>query len=458
MKYYYLIYRSVFLAVFVVLFSVQTLAQGTSSPYSAFGVGLINNSQQAAFNSMGNVRIANTDSVLLNISNPASYAFISSGMPIVNIGISQKFNKYETATDSKNKYDFAFNNLSMGFRMGKRFGAAFGLLPFSRVGYNVLTTTDFQGTDLINRFEGKGGLYNVFIGFAGRVLNQRNHIISLGANAKYLFGRNESLREIEFDNSLSNYYNSKVSNSLRIRGFSGDFGIQYQGRLSRAFAINFGFNYSIGSKLQSFDDVFSYTFIYIGSDIRVENVIDTVEFVEDVKGSTRLPHRFNTGFNLEFKDTNISHTNKYRILVGVDYDFEPWSNYQVEFNDIVVDNNLSDYHRLALGIQYTPHYIYYDKSPNISYFARINYRLGFQYAGTSIFTGGRKINMMELSAGFGFPLAIKKSSASVNLGVGLGQRGTTENNLVKESYVGIYFGLSLSPGANNLWFRKRKYD
>ena len=210
--------------------------------------------------------------------------------------------------------------------------------------------------------------------------------------------------------------------------------------------------------MKAFDDILSYTFIYIGSDIRVENVIDTVEFVEDVEGRVTIPHIFRTGINFEFKDTNISRTNKYRILVGIDYDYEPWSQYKVEFNDVVSGDNLAEYHRLALGIQYTPHYLYYDKSPNINYFARVNYRLGFQYAGSAIVTSGNRINRMELTAGFGFPLAIKKSSASINLGVGLGQRGTTDNNLVKESYVGIYFGLSLSPGVNNLWFRKRKYD
>lgn len=458
MKYCYTIYKNHLLALFALLAVSYSFGQGTSSPYSSFGVGLINNTQQAAFNSMGNVRIANTDSVLLNIANPASYAFIGYGMPIVNIGITQKFNKYETSIDYKTKYDFAFNNLSMGFKMGKRFGMAFGLLPYSRVGYNITTISDFQGTALLNRFEGEGGLYNVFLGFAGRVLSERNHIISIGANGKYLFGRNESVRLLEFDNSLTNYYNSKVSNSLRMRGFSGDFGLQYQARFSRAFAMNFGFTYSIGTKMKAFDDIFSYTFIYIGSDIRVENVIDTVEFVEDVEGKVQLPHIFRTGINLEFKDTNIGHTNKYRILVGVDYDYEPWSQYQVVFNDVVSGDNLGEYHRLGLGIQYTPHYIYYDKSPNINYMARVNYRLGFQYAGTAIRTSGSRITMMELTAGLGFPLAIKKSSASINLGVGLGQRGTTENNLVKESYVGIYFGLSLSPGVNNLWFRKRKYD
>ncbi|MEZ4938947.1 MAG: hypothetical protein R2799_15265 [Crocinitomicaceae bacterium] len=458
MKFCYSIYKWTFASFILLTFTNHILAQGTSSPYSAFGVGLINNSQQAAYNSMGNVRMANCDSTLLNLSNPASYAFIGNGMPIVNIGISQKFNKYETSTDSKTKYDFAFNNLSMGFRIGNRFGAAFGLLSFSRVGYSILTTSDFQGTDLKNRFEGEGGLYNVFVGFAGRIINQRNHVLSIGANAKYLFGRNESIRLLEFDNTLTNYYNSKVSNALRMRGFSGDFGLQYQARLNNAFAINLGVTYSIGTNMKAFDDIFSYTFVYIGSDIRVENVIDTVEFVEDVEGRVRLPHIIRSGVNFEFKDTNMSHTNKYRVLLGVDYDFEPWSQYQRVFNDVISGNSLTDVNRLAIGIQYTPHYIYYDKSPNINYFARVNYRIGFQYASTGIFTSGQRIDQMELSAGFGFPLAIKKSSASINLGVGLGQRGKTTNNLVKESYVGIYFGLSLSPGINNLWFRKRKYD
>ncbi|MCB0477782.1 MAG: hypothetical protein KDC84_06445 [Crocinitomicaceae bacterium] len=458
MKFYFSIYNRFLLTFFCLISSYILVGQGTSSPYSAFGVGLINNNSQASFASMGNVRIANSDSVLLNYSNPASYCFISTGMPIVNIGVTQRFNKYETSVDYKTKANFTFNNLSMGFRMGKRFGAAFGLLPYSRVGYSIVATEDFQGTPLINRFEGKGGLYSFFIGFAGRLLNARNHVISLGVNGKYLFGKNEAVRILEFDQSLSNYYNSNVSTSLRLRGFSGDVGLLYQARFSDAFAMNLGLTYSIGTNLKAFDDIFSYTFVYIGTDIRVESVIDTVEYVEDVEGRTRLPHILKAGLNFEFKDPDINHKNKYRILLGVDYDYEPWSNYQEVFNDVVSNDGLGDFHRLALGIQYTPHYLYYDKSPNISYFSKVNYRLGFQFAKSSIIAGGQQISQMELNAGFGFPLAIKKSSASINLGVGLGQRGTVNDNLVKESYVGIYFGLSLSPGVNNLWFRKRKYD
>jgi hypothetical protein len=458
MKYYCSINKVLLGLLFVLVSSSYSFSQGTSSPYSSFGVGLINNYQQAAFSSMGNVRIANTDSVLLNVANPASYAFIGFGMPIVNIGITQKFNKYETNIDYKTKYDFGFNNLSMGFKMGRRWGMAFGLLPYSRVGYDIVAVDDFQGTNLINRFQGEGGLYNVFLGLACRVIDQRNHKLSLGINGKFLFGRNEGITLIEFDPSLSNYYNSKVSNSLRMNGFSGDLGIQYQARFNRAFALNLGFTYSIGGDLKAYDDIYAYTFSYIGSELRVEQVIDTVEYVEDVRGKVTIPHIFRAGVSFEFKDTNIAHTNKYRFLLGVDLDYEPWSQFKQEFNDIVSGDNLENYTRLAIGFQYTPHHFYYDKSPNINYFARVNYRIGFQMANTAIETSGTRIGHMELTAGFGFPLAIKKSSASINLGVGLGQRGTTESNLVKESYVGIYFGLSLSPGVNNLWFRKRKYD
>jgi hypothetical protein len=61
-----------------------------------------------------------------------------------------------------------------------------------------------------------------------------------------------------------------------------------------------------------------------------------------------------------------------------------------------------------------------------------------------------------MSFGLGFPVPIKFTNASVNLGLELGQRGTTDNNLVQEKFIGIYFGLSLSPSVR--WFQKRKYD
>jgi len=59
---------------------------------------------------------------------------------------------------------------------------------------------------------------------------------------------------------------------------------------------------------------------------------------------------------------------------------------------------------------------------------------------------------MSISFGFGIP--VKKSRTKYDVAVTLGQRGTTDNNLIKEQFV--KFGLSVS--YDGIWFVKRKYD
>jgi hypothetical protein len=50
------------------------------------------------------------------------------------------------------------------------------------------------------------------------------------------------------------------------------------------------------------------------------------------------------------------------------------------------------------------------------------------------------------------------SYSSINFGVEVGERGTVESNLIKERYVSLRLGLSITPGRFDNWFLKRKYD
>ena len=62
--------------------------------------------------------------------------------------------------------------------------------------------------------------------------------------------------------------------------------------------------------------------------------------------------------------------------------------------------------------------------------------------------------LTEKSISFGIGIPVKRSRTKYDLSVTLGERGTTENNLLKEQFV--KFGLSVS--YDGIWFVKRKYD
>ena len=55
---------------------------------------------------------------------------------------------------------------------------------------------------------------------------------------------------------------------------------------------------------------------------------------------------------------------------------------------------------------------------------------------------------------FLFAITFRKRKSEINLSVEVGERGTTNNNLIKEQFLHFQIGLSL----RDIWFVKRKYD
>jgi hypothetical protein len=63
----------------------------------------------------------------------------------------------------------------------------------------------------------------------------------------------------------------------------------------------------------------------------------------------------------------------------------------------------------------------------------------------------KEINNFGITFGIGLPMA---NFSNLNLGFELGRRGTTDADLIEESYLKVNVGLSL----NDKWFRKRQID
>jgi len=65
-----------------------------------------------------------------------------------------------------------------------------------------------------------------------------------------------------------------------------------------------------------------------------------------------------------------------------------------------------------------------------------------------------------VSAGLSLPMMNSQTfpPSKMNFGIEFGNRGTTEENLIEESFVNFYVGFSLTPHVINKWFVQRKYD
>ena len=82
-------------------------------------------------------------------------------------------------------------------------------------------------------------------------------------------------------------------------------------------------------------------------------------------------------------------------------------------------------------------------------------RLGIRYFDSYLALNGNKINNLGISFGSSIPLRQNSLTFSyLNVGVEIGQMGTTANGLLRQDYIKLFLGLTIK----NNWFSKLKYQ
>ncbi len=400
-----------------------------SSPYSRFGVGEIQSYLNSRFIAIGGTAIAYKSPYSVNFINPASYSAFDTLSFVFEGGLFSNFSVLKTSTLSQNSNYTSMSHLTFGFPITKKWKAAFGLLPYSSVGYKV---SDYKTEDSIGRvkyvYEGQGGINQFFLGQAFSI----NNNLSLGVNVSYLFGSIEKSRTVYLLDSVYTY-NVKAKNSTGYGVFKFDFGIQYFKNLNNNFVLGTGFVYSLGSTSTTKEDFLAYTFSQ--SSTGYEYVHDTASIISinNKNGEVKLPQSFAVGLSLEKKN---------KWLFGVDFSKQNWSEYL--YNNI--KDSLDDSWRLSVGYEIKPDFY------SLNYLKRVSYRAGFHYGQS--YLNIRNQNFDEFGISFGLGLPLRKSKSTINLAVEFGKKGTTENGLINENYTKISIGFS----AYDYWFFKRKYD
>jgi len=487
MKFYDIMFRknSVALVALILVSTCNFAQKGTQSPYSVFGIGELNMGQYAAFMSMGGVSMACTDSTIANFNNPASYAFFNRNRPVFQIGMNGKFSTFETSSSSSNQRYLGLNQFQLGLPIKKNWGASFGLLPYSFTGYTIANysidySTDSDGDTSIFVNEGSGAVSKVFLGVAFKAINSsrldtnyskkdtaivlKTHILSLGVHGNYLFGTSTKTQSFErfYYVGIGNY-NSRVESSLRISNPTTDFGFTYQYYFRPVHvdslingSISIGASYSPAFKLRAYQDLTSYTYggnFYLDS-VQYAYVIDTVENVVDNKGSIYIPEQYKLGIEYRI-GWQPSRKGERLLRLACDVNFQKWSAFYEEFGGSQSVSPFRDRLSLGFGMEYSP---VVGNDPTISILSRTNYRFGFNYTQTELSINGTNLDNYGMSFGIGIPLNINSTNTNVNLGATLGNMGTTSGGLIRERYIGVYFGISIIPDRNELWFVKRKYD
>ena len=403
---------------FIVVYSTILFSQ-SSSTYTRYGIGDINYTYSARSLGLAQTGVATLNKGFVEILNPASWA----ALKLTRIEFSLVLNGVQLSDNSNSALytDADFKGFTFAFPISKRLGIGFasGLLPYSRISYNVVqsnTATETQGSDYTETYEGDGGLSRLFMGAS--VKFPLDWIF--GATLEYYFGKRTYSSTIDFDEQ--SFLPAEYELDYRSTGFGTTVGL-----ISQNFASLFNSksisNLRIGVSVNLISDLNTDTSLTINP----ATVVDTV-----FTGSTQMsvPMRIIVGLTLQL-------SNVYSF--NLDYIYQPWSEYSLAG---VTSSFLRDVNKIGFGFEYKP-------VPGIgsSSWELIMWRAGVSYEQTQYIINGTGINQLSIFAGITFPLGF---GDSLDFGLEFSQRGTLETNLIQENFFRINIGISFG----ELWFQR----
>ncbi len=115
---------------------------GTLTPYSRFGYGMLRDNATSAQRSMGGIGYAMNSGRQINVMNPASYARIDSLTFLFDMGVDFTSVWMNEEDVNENHIGGGLDYINMQFPLGRYMGASVGVLPYSSVGYSFGNSID----------------------------------------------------------------------------------------------------------------------------------------------------------------------------------------------------------------------------------------------------------------------------------------------------------------------------
>ena len=424
-------------AIFHLPFAICHSQTLINSPYSRYGLGELQYSGFANNIPLGGIYNAvqndTTAPYFINASNPASHA--STKLTVFDLGLRSNTKQLETSTNSFTSTQNTLAYMALSFPVAKWWGSGFGLLPYSNVGYTIYDQKEKDSIGTINyAYAGTGGINQVYWGNGFRIKK-----LYLGVNVSYLFGDLRYSSLDSFPNGTNNF-NVKRVQSTRVSDLYYTLGAQYKMQMPHNWSLTLGATGGLQNNINVTRTDFAYRYINIYG---VESAKDTPIHPVEVKDHITIPMSFGGGAVIKKGD---------KLLLGFDYSMQNWS----AFSSFGQNGLLKNSERISVGLQYIPNKSAGSKEP---YFKKIFYRAGFRYTDTYLELKNTALKDYAVTFGAGLPLRKVKvgetySQSVVNLGFEIGQRGTIENDLIREKYFNVFLSFTL----NDRWFIKRKYD
>ena len=409
------------------------VAQGNSdgSIYSRFGIGELQSYGSPQIVALGGGGTALGGNRYGNFTNPAAHA--SRFLTGVAAGLSYETVAAADALDNSGRLsNGSLRAVQFGFPLiAAKLGVGASFTPYSTRRYRIrledeLAPPSADPVPYTVDFLGNGGIQqaSLGVGFAA------TPTLSVGVEGQLLFGLLEEQRETTFADS--DYESSLLTNSLRLRGFTGRIGIlvSLPELRSDADLLTFGAQFTLPSSLDARQNFTS------GPTQERDTLLVGVDGAIDLPWSASL---------------GAAYRSSPRWLIVADVRYEPWTDFSSTVGlpgyDPADPRGLSDRTRVSGGFEFIPA----GNDLLEPYFRRVGYRFGLFFDPLYLSADEEKsVNTIAVTGGLSLPTRLPGTRIDLNIEAGM--RGAQEVGLVRERF--IRFGLNLNVGER--WFLKTR--
>lgn len=420
--------KKIFVGSFLIIgYCVNAQSIG-NSPYASYGIGDVKYDNTTETRAMGGISTAYISEFpnSFNFKNPAANENLE--LTSFRLEATNENNFFKSGrTDAKyTKHSTYLSNISIAFPLSPKLKFGLGYQPYSSKNYNVIQTESLaDGTTKANNFSGEGSLNTVQAAFSYKIAEE----FSIGLRTNYYFGSITDKDEITTsDAELINGYET----NLNVNNFNFTAGATYQKKYGNDRRLTLG-------ATSTFGNTTNLTTNYTNSTYYYSSVLEKVQesIIEEKEGNSKnlLPAEFSFG-------AGYGHLNKWFISTQVDYK-------KGENVDIFGQNfEYKDSYKVAAGGWFLP-----NSNDFRNYFNRVIYRYGAYFEKGNLYINDKNINTYGISLGATLPFKNSGTNrmSGIDIGIDLGKRGTTENNLINQNFINFKIGFNFS----DKWFNKR---
>lgn len=394
--------------------SVAALADSNGgSAYSRYGLGDIRYYTAGRGNGMAGAGLALFPSLSFDHLNPAGWGNITRARFSAS-ALYEGFSS-DDGIDSRYLSRTNLNGFVIALPVSPDHGITIsaGMIPFSRVNYDIVTPFSRSGVTYILRYVGDGGISTAHLGASGKLGDN----LFVGTKFQYYFGSVNHTVSQSF--STTDLSNAEVRRSSRASGIGFTFGTIYTG-LKSLFHLGEMQSLQIGG-------IVSTTSFLSASSERIATYATGTTNTQDTtiapEGTILIPYA--AGAGIAFSTD--------RMTIAGDFIYQNWQAFTV---DGAHPDMIRNSYRVSAGAELLPTH-----GVPASFAQKMTYRFGIYYDASYYQIRGEPINEWGLTGGFGIPVFL---DTRLIIAADYGLRGTNAGQLQKDKILRISFTINIS--------------